>query len=139
LSLAEDEIREKFNEQFTEVEPYVAWLQDWLRNAVSDRNAIKQGMHAAHKNTDALKIHELLEAVGLTAKECHDTGHQRRMAYALKQCGYIKRHTEDGNVWISPGMQNRPHLVIAPAPVAKPDIKKQDDDQKMVGGLEPTK
>lgn len=120
LSVEQDKFRAKFNEQFTETEPYVEPLKAWLRNAITDKKVAKQGLHAAAKNTDALRIHELLEAVaGLTGKDCHDRGQQARMAYALKVCGYVKKHTEEGNLWISPGMQNRPDLAIVPSP--KPD------------------
>jgi hypothetical protein len=128
LSEEEDELREKFNEQFTEQEPYVEPLKAWLRNAISDKKISKQGLHAAHKNTDALHIHELLEAVGgLTGKDCHDRGQQARMAYALKVCGYIKRHTNAGNLWISPGMQGRPELEIVASSEPDSDAKKLDD------------
>lgn len=128
LGADEEKFREKFNEQFTEQEPYVEPLKAWLKNAISDKKVAKQGMHAAYKNTDALRIHELLEAVaGLTGKDCHDMLQQKRMAHALKVCGYIKRHTEDGSLWISPGMQGRPELVVVPPPLkAEPDKKLEE-------------
>lgn len=125
LSADEDVLREKFNEQFTEQEPYVEALRAWLRNAISDKKIAKQGLHAAYKNTDALRVSELLEAVaGLTGKDCHDRSQQMRMAYALKVCGYVKKHTEHGTLWISPGMQNRPDLAIVPSPKPEPEDKK---------------
>jgi predicted P-loop ATPase len=128
LSADEDVLREKFNEQFTEQEPYVEALRAWLRNAISDKKIAKQGLHAAYKNTDALRVSELLEAVaGLTGKDCHDRSQQMRMAYALKACGYVKKHTEHGTLWISPGMQNRPELSIVPSPKPEPADKKLEE------------
>lgn len=128
LSEEEDELREEFNEQFTEQEPYVEPLKAWLRNAITDKKVAKQGYYPAHKNTDALRIHELLEAVGgLTGKDCHDRGQQSRMAYALKVCGYVKRHTKEGNLWISPGMQGRPELEIVAPPEQDSEAKKLED------------
>ena len=126
LSLEEDVLREEFNEQFTEQEPYVEPLKAWLRNALTDKKIAKQGLHTAHKNTDALLVHELLEVVGgLSGKDCFDRAQQMRMAYALKVCGYVKKHTKEGTLWISPGMQNRPELsVVIPE-------KKDNDDKKL--------
>ena len=136
LSVEEDKTRAKFNEQFTEQEPYVEPLKAWLRNAISDKKIAKQGLHAAYKNTDALRIHELLEAVGgLQGKDCHDRGQQMRMAYALKVCGYVKRHTEDGTLWISPGMQGRPDLVIVPSPKPEKEDKKLEEALETVDPL----
>jgi len=116
LSRDEDELREKYNLEFTEHEPYITWLQNWVANNVTAKNSSKQGMHSAYKNTDALTVSELLEAAGLPAEKCHDLVHQKRMVVALKFCGYIKRHTEAGNVWISPGMANRPNLSVVTTP-----------------------
>jgi len=140
LSLEEDELREKYNEQFTEQEPYVDMVKDWLRNTLSDKKTAKQGLHTAHKNTDALKIHEVLEAVAnLPPEKCGDPGHQRRMAYALKQNGYVKKHTEDGNVWISPGMQNRPDLsIVRPVDPPKP-VKKEETTPEELEALKKAK
>jgi hypothetical protein len=139
LSVSEDKLREKFNEQFTETEPYVEPLKAWLRNALTDKKVSKQGMHAAVKNTDALRIYELLEAVaGLPPEKCHDRSHQMRMAYALKVCGYVKRHTDDGSLWISPGMQNRPELAVVPSPKPIADDKKQDSNAATVDPLKVT-
>lgn len=109
--------RAEVNEQFTKPEPYIEWLQDWISNSVSDKNATKQGLHPAHKNTDALRVYELLEAVGLPPKECHDTTQQMRMANALRACGYAKKKTEKGSLWLSPGMQDREQLkLVHPRP-----------------------
>lgn len=136
LSLEEDELREKFNEQFTEQEPYVEPLRDWIRNTLSDKNNTKQGLHASYKNTDALKVYELLEVVaGLPPDKCHEKSHQMRMAYALKVCGYVKRHTENGTLWISPGMQNRPDLFIVPSPKLEKEDKKLEEALKTVDPL----
>lgn len=128
LSVDEDALREKFNQQFTEVEPYIEMLKQWLKNNTSDKKIAKQGLHAAYKNTDALRIHELLEAVaGLPPEKCGDPHHQRRMAYALKECGYEKKHTENGNLWISPGMQGRPELSVVADPPPLTEAKKASD------------
>jgi predicted P-loop ATPase len=146
LSKEEDVLREKINEVYTETEPYIAWLQDWLANHIATKNSTKQGMHASHKNTDALKIYELLQEVGLSSDKCHERAQQNRMVVALKACGYIKRHTRNGEVWISPGMQGRPSLtvaappppVVAPQPVSAPasvdgeELKKTADGDELI-------
>lgn len=120
LSVEEDRLREKINQQFTEVEPYVEAVQAWIHNETSDKNTAKQGLHTAVKNTDALRVAELLkEVIGLPEEKCHEMHHQKRMAYALKVCGYIKKHTEKGSLWISPGMQKRPDLYVVPKPATK--------------------
>jgi hypothetical protein len=138
LSVAEDKIREQINEKFVEQEPYVEWLRDFIKNIATDKSA-KQGLHTAYKSSDALKVHELLEAAGLPPEKCHDRGQQQRMAYALKKCGYVKRHLEAGNVWISPGMQNRPSLMVVTSTATDITNKKQDDAPGQLSAGETTK
>jgi hypothetical protein len=129
LGAEEDTLREDLNQQYTEQEPYVAALQGWLRNAITDKKTTKQGIHPARLNTDELTTAELLDAViGLPPDKCHDAGHQKRMAYALKECGFIKKHTKHYNVWISPGMQNRPSLSIVPPITTDEEIEKKSSE-----------
>lgn len=135
LSVEEDKTRETINLEYTEEEPYVEWLQSWISNNVADKNSTKPGVHTSHKSTDALKVHELLEAAGLPAERCHDRAQQNRMVFALKACGYVKRHTEKGSQWISPGMQTRPDLSLVqttPNPAPKTDDAKKEE--KAAGG-----
>lgn len=137
LSLEEDELREKFNQQFTEEEPYVDLVKAFLQNAINDKKIAKQGMHIKIQNTDCFRIHEALEDIaGLKGKECFDMLQQRRMAFALKVNGYIKKHTNAGNMWISPTMASRPDLSIVPPPPKDDDTKKQDD---VVDAVDPLK
>ena len=139
LTKAEDDLREKFNEQFTEKEPYVEWLGDFISNAIADKNMMKQGLHVKHQNTDALKVHELLEAAGQTPKDCHDPAQQRRMVYALKKHKYLKKHTENGNVWISPGMQNRPLKIVPKPQITMPDKPESEAEEILTPVADSTK
>lgn len=122
LSIDEDILREKINQEYTEEEPYTEWLKSWISNNVADKNSTKQGLHATYKNTDALKLYELLQAAGVTPERCHERALQNRMVVALKDCGYVKKHTDKGTVWISPGMQARPELTIVPNPDDATDL-----------------
>jgi uncharacterized Zn finger protein (UPF0148 family) len=113
LTDEEDSFREKYNENFTEVEPYVEALRDWMSSAISDRRSSKQGLHTAVKNTDHMTVAQFLqEVIMLPPEKVFDRIQQDRMARALKICGYTKKHTEHGNIWISPGMRNRPDLKL---------------------------
>jgi predicted P-loop ATPase len=126
LSAADDEFREEVNEQFTEVEPFIPWLQDWRISAATDKKSTKQGLHVAHKNTDSLKVHELLEAAGVVGDKCHDAWMQRRMVHALKYCGYTIKRTPRGNFWVSPEMAGKPSLSVVP----KEEKEKEDTENK---------
>jgi hypothetical protein len=138
LSLEEDELREKFNQQFTEEEPYVNLVKAWMQNAITDKK-VKQGMHVRAANTDALRVDEALaDIAGLTGKDCHDMLQQKRMAFALKANGYVKKHTNKGNFWISPQMQGRPELTVVPDPPKDEPTKEVKDALETVDPLKPT-
>jgi len=136
LSKEEDELREQINQEYTEEEPLIEWLKSWIANNVSDKNSTKQGLHASHKNTDALKVYELLQAAQFTPKECHERAIQNRMIVALKACGYVREHTKYGNVWISPGMQGRPVLSVVRGDEEPLDTGKQEPEEKTVTDAE---
>lgn len=124
LGKEQDELRASYNLEFTEQEPYVDMVKQWLAGAITDAKTAnsKQGYHPAKKNTEAMHMHEALkEIANLPEKDCADPFLQKRMAYALKTNGFIKKHTEYGNVWVPPGMQNRPDLKVVPNPAPKTD------------------